>query len=296
MTTLTRLSIAGVLVGCATAAMAQDPPIVLPGPPGQAPRIVTAAEATRLAKSSHSPADTAFMQHMIVHHQQAVDMAALVAERTNNPDIIAVAGRITAAQADEMTFMRQWLTAHGEPLAMPGGHSAHAGHAMKGMASVAQMAALAEARGTAFDRSFLQLMIPHHIGALQMVEDLLEQQGTAHDPVMFQFTSDVVSDQKAEIARMNLVLAGLSGDPRATLKPGITDAGEAISHLRRVATLPKPAGFYDPALPAQLQPRKARRRRRPARRRREQSLPRPSSPIAARCWTSPTPTWPLPAT
>src|SRR5690606_5303950 len=158
--------------GSAAAAVAQDAPIVLPGAPGQPPRVLTAAEATRLARSSHSPADTAFMQHMIVHHQQAVDMAALVAERTNNPALIAIAGRITAAQADEMTFMRQWLTAHGEPLAMPHtDQSAHAGHAMKGMASAEQMAALAEARGTAFDRLFLQLMVPHHRGALEMVED-----------------------------------------------------------------------------------------------------------------------------
>ena len=256
MTTLMRLSVAGLLMASATAAVAQDAPIVLPGAPGQAPRVVTADEATRLARSSHSPADTAFMQSMIVHHQQAVDMAALVAARTNNPDIIAVAGRITAAQADEMTFMRQWLTAHGEPLAMPGDH-AHARHTMKGMATAEQMAALGDARGTAFDRMFLQLMIPHHRGALEMVEDLLGQQGSAYDSVMFQFTSDVTSDQKAEIARMNMVLAGLSVDPRATLSPGITNAGEAIRHLRRVATLGKPAGFFDPANPAQMQPRKA---------------------------------------
>jgi uncharacterized protein (DUF305 family) len=185
-------------------------------------------------------------------------MAALVEARTNNPDIIAIAGRITAAQADEMTFMRQWLTTHGEPLSVPGmDHSAHARHAMKGMASPEQMAALAGARGTAFDRLFLQLMVPHHMGALDMVEDLLAQQGSAHDPVMFQFVSDVTSDQKAEISRMNRVLAALSGDPRATLTPGITNAGEAASHLRRVATLPKPAGFFDPANPAQLRPLKA---------------------------------------
>jgi uncharacterized protein (DUF305 family) len=258
MRTLMRILFAGLLMASATAAVAQDPPIVLPGAPGQAPRIVTADEATRLARLSHSPADTAFMQNMIVHHQQAVDMAALVAERTNNPDIIAVAGRITAAQADEMTFMRQWLAAHGEPLAMPRmDQPTHAGHAMQGMASAEQMAALAEARGTAFDRLFLQLMVAHHVGALDMVEDLLGQQGSAHDPVMFQFTSDVTSDQKAEISRMNRVLAALSGDPRATLTPGITNAGEAISHLRRVATLAKPAGFFDPANPAQLRPLKA---------------------------------------
>ena len=71
------------------------------------------------------------------------------------------------------------------------------------------MAALAAAKGAAFDRQFLDLMIAHHRGAVDMVEDLLKLQGTAYDPAMFQFTSDVTSDQKAEIDRMNKVLAGL---------------------------------------------------------------------------------------
>jgi hypothetical protein len=133
----------------------------------------------------------------------------------------------------------------------------HARHAMKGMASEDQLARLAGARGTAFDRLLLQLMIPHHQGALDMVQELLRQQGSAYDQAMFQFTSDVTTDQKAEIDRMNTVLAGLSGDPRATLSAGVANAGEAISNLRRVASLPKPAGFFDPANPAQLQPLKA---------------------------------------
>ena len=120
-----------------------------------------------------------------------------------------------------MKFMRTWLRGRGEPLSMPGMEHMH--HLMKGMASDDQMAQLANSRGTAFDRMFLELMIPHHKGALDMVEDLLKLQGTAYDPAMFQFTSDVTSDQKAEIDRMNKVLAGLSGDPRATLTPGLPE-------------------------------------------------------------------------
>ncbi len=257
MKTMMRLALAGLLAGSATAALAQTAPIVLPGAPGQPSRVIAAEEATKLANSGYSPADSAFMQGMIVHHQQAVDMAALVKKRTNNPDIIAIAGRIDAGQADEMKFMRGWLAERGEPLTMPHmDHAAHAGHAMKGMASAAQMAELAAANGTAFERLFLQLMIPHHKGALDMVEDLLRQQGTAYDPVMFQFTSDVTTDQKAEIERMNRTLAGLSGDPRATLAAGLTNAGEAILNLRKVTALAKPAGFFDPKNPGQFQPLK----------------------------------------
>jgi uncharacterized protein (DUF305 family) len=257
MKVVMRLALAGLLAGSATVALAQSAPIVLPGAPGQPSRVIGAEEAIKLANTSYSPADIAFMQQMIVHHQQAVDMAALVKARTNNPDIIAIAGRIDAGQADEMKFMRGWLTDRGEPLAMPAmdhsGHAGHAGHAMKGMASAAQMAELAAANGTAFDRLFLQLMIPHHKGALDMVDDLLSKSGSAYDPAMFQFTSDVTTDQKAEIEKMNRTLAGLSGDPRATLAAGLTNAGEAILNLRKIASLAKPAGFFDPKNPGQLQ-------------------------------------------
>lgn len=256
-----RISLAALLLGSSVAALAQSAPIVLPGAPGQPSREASAAEASKLAYTSHAPADVAFMQGMIVHHQQAVDMAALVKSRTNNPDIVAIAGRIDASQLDEMKFMRKWLADHGEPAAMPAmdhsAHGGHAGHTMVGMASPEQMAQLAASSGTAFDRLFLQLMIPHHRGALDMVNELLDQQGTAYDPVMFQFTSDVVSDQKAEIERMNKVLAGLSNDPRVNLAAGLFNAGEAILNLRKIATLPKPPGFFDPANPGQLMPPKA---------------------------------------
>ncbi len=249
------VSLAALLLGTGTIAFAQSAPIVMPGAPGQPSRVIDAGAATRLTNTGYSPADVTFMQHMIVHHQQAVDMVALAKARTNNPAILAMGGRIDASQADEMKFMRRWLTDRREPLTMA--DMEHARHAMKGMASEEQVARLAGARGTAFDRLFLQLMIPHHQGALDMVQDLLRQQGSAYDPAMFQFTSDVTTDQKAEIERMNTVLAGLSGDPRATLSAGVANAGEAISNLRRVASLPKPAGFFDPANPAQLQPLKS---------------------------------------
>ncbi|MEC8178397.1 MAG: DUF305 domain-containing protein, partial [Pseudomonadota bacterium] len=88
-----------------------------------------------------------------------------------------------------------------------------------------------------------------------MVDDLLDQPGTAYDPVMFEFVNDIKVEQQGEIDRLNAVGAKLSTDPRAGLAPGFRDAGEAISNLRIVTAMPKPTGFFDPANPAQLQPR-----------------------------------------
>src|SRR6185503_19092413 len=138
-------------------------------------------------------------------------------------------------------------------------HAAHAGHAeggMKGMATPEQMAVLAAAKGPEFDRQFLTLMIKHHEGAVEMVTELTEQPGSAYEPALFEFTRDVTNDQNAEIERMNALLVGLSSDPRASLKPGFADAGEAILGLTKVASLPKPAGFFDPKNPANLPPKR----------------------------------------
>ena len=125
---------------------------------------------------------------------------------------------------------------------------------MKGMATEAQMAALAAASGVAFDRQFLSLMITHHEGAIDMVEALMEQPGSAYDPTLFEFTTDVSNDQSKEIELMHGLLLGLSEDPRASLAAGLYDAEEAIWNLRKVAVLTKPPGFYDPANPAELPP------------------------------------------
>ncbi|MEM9759671.1 MAG: DUF305 domain-containing protein, partial [Pseudomonadota bacterium] len=230
-------------------------PIVQPGAPGQDVRELSAAEAAKIAQTSYSPDDVRFMQDMIPHHNQAVQMAVLVAERTNSPELKDIAGRINASQADEIEFMQDWLAERGERVPEASAHHAmHMSHDMAGMASPEDMALLADSRGVGFDRQFLTLMIAHHEGALTMVEELLDQPGSAYDPVLLDFTSDIVSDQTSEIERMNAMLVGLSSDPRAGLAPGFDDAEEAISNLRLVAALSKPAGFFDPANPAGLPP------------------------------------------
>jgi uncharacterized protein (DUF305 family) len=227
-----------------------DAPIIQPGAPGKANRQLSAEEAVDIARTSHSPDDTKFMQDMIPHHNQAVQMSALVRDRTNRPAILDVAGRIDASQQGEIEFMQQWLRERGEEVPDPTAHHAmHTDHKMAGMASPEQMAELATLQGTEFDRMFLQLMIPHHEGAITMVEELLEQPGAAYDPVLYEFTSDIVNDQAAEIERMNALLASLSTDPRASLSPGFDDAGEAIWNMELISAMRKPAGFFDPANP-----------------------------------------------
>lgn len=253
------------LIHCATLSMlllstaavgsAQEAPIIQPGPPGQSVRELSAEEAIDIAVTSHSPDDVRFMQDMIPHHRQAMEMAKLVAERTNRPEINDVAGRIAVSQRDEIEFMQQWLRSRGERVPNPTAYDAmHTSHRMAGMATPRQLDELAQSQGTDFDRMFLQLMITHHEGAVTMVEELLEQPGSAYDPVLFEFTSDVTNDQSAEIERMNALLVGLSDDPRAKLSAGLENAGQAIMNLELVASLPKPPGFYDPQNPAGLPP------------------------------------------
>ena len=249
---LTSTLIASLSLTWTVHALATSSPIIQPGAPGETPRELSAEQAIEIANTSYTPGDAQFMRDMIPHHQQALEMSQLAPNRTNSPEILEIAGRIEAAQSDEVAFMTQWLTSRGEPLSRSEEHHEH--HTMRGMATPEQMENLTRASATEFDRQFLTLMITHHEGALHMVEDLMAQPGAAYDPMLFEFTNDVTNDQSKEIERMHEVLLGLSDDPRARLAPGFDDAEEAIWNLRKVAVLTKPAGFYDPANPAELPP------------------------------------------
>jgi len=123
---------------------------------------------------------------------------------------------------------------------------------MPGMLSPEQIAELEQSSGPAFDSLYLQYMIEHHEGALEMVENLLDQFGSAQDPVLFAFTDDVTSDQNSEIERMVALLSGFSTDPRVGLAAGFRDAGQAALNMRLISSLPKPPGFFDPDNPAGL--------------------------------------------
>ncbi len=252
---LGKRAVSGALLLAATAFAAAQSPIVKPGAPGEPAQELTAEEAIGIAVSGHSPDDVRFMRDMIPHHQQAVEMAELVADRTNRPELADAAGRIELSQRDEIEFMETWLKDRGEPAPDPADHAAmHTDQRMAGMATPEQMAELAAASGTDFDRLFLRLMITHHEGAVTMVEELLEQPGSAYDPVLFEFTTDITNDQSAEIERMHALLITLSDDPRAGLQPGFEDAGQAMLNLELVASLPRPPGFFDPENPADLPP------------------------------------------
>ena len=243
-----------ILLSVAPVSMAQAP-IIQPGPPGDPARKLSAREAIAIADTSYSPDDAQFIRDMIPHHHQALELADLVADRTNRPELVDVAGRIDVSQQDEIEFMQQWLRERGERVPDPNDHDAmHTDQRMAGMATPRQMADLAAAEGTDFDRLFLELMITHHEGAVTMVEELLEQPGAAYDPVLFEFTNDVTNDQTAEIERMNVLLIGLSNDPRALLSAGFDDAGQVLMNLELMGSLSKPPGFFDPQNPAGLPP------------------------------------------
>jgi len=260
---LRRLALGAAAIAFASTAggaFAQQVPIVQPGAPGQAPKTLTPEEASRVADTRFTLQDVQFMQDMIWHHHQALEMAQLVKDRSSRQPVVDAARRIEAGQADEIRFMQNWLRERGQEAPDPmgaGGHAAHGAggaqhHDMPGMATPAQMQVLAAARGVEFDRHFLRLMIAHHEGAIQMARRLLQAPNSASDPVLFDFANEVMNEQTAEINRMTTALAGLVEDPRSSLTAGVRDAGQAALNMRLVASLPKPTGFFDPLNPAGL--------------------------------------------
>jgi uncharacterized protein (DUF305 family) len=189
------------------------PVIVQPGAPGQPTRTLPSNTTGTLPPSS--PKDVEFMQGMIVHHAQAVEMTALIESHTPNKDLRLLGARISHSQAEEIKFMKHWLAAKGEPTTMPmpemsGMHmpgmdmSSH--HMMPGMLTPEQMEALRQAKGDQFDHLFLTGMIQHHAGALTMVKDLFDTAGAGQDAVLFNFATDVDSGQRAEIRIMQNML------------------------------------------------------------------------------------------
>ena len=226
-------------------------PIVQPGAPGQPSQTLDATTALAIADSSYTSADVHFMQGMILHHHQALLMSRLASDRTNNENVLDLAGRIDVSQDDEIMLMQDWLKERSEMVPDPADHhSSHMSHDMVGMATAEQMTNLVNSKSIDFDELFLSLMITHHDGAIKMVKELQDQPGSAYDPLLNEFVSDVANDQAVEIERMNELLVGLSSDPRAGLAPGLFDAEEAILNLELVVSQRKPPGFYDPNNPA----------------------------------------------
>jgi len=193
-------------------------PSVRPGPPGTASRTLSDEEKAPGERLPYTSADVRFMQNMIHHHQQALEMSRLAPARTKREDILLLARRIDRSQDDEIRLMATWLRTRGEDVPeLDAGHDDHHHHEhhhdapdgpalMAGMLSPQQMGELAEARDETFDRLFLEFMIFHHEGALEMVEELFASPGAGQGSEIFQFASHVHADQQAEIARMDRML------------------------------------------------------------------------------------------
>lgn len=186
------------------------PVIVQPGTPGKPSRRLPASTRAKLPPLSQ--AEVRFMQGMIMHHAQAVEMTALIPSHTKNKDLQSLGARIGRSQSDEIRFMKRWLAARGEPVAVtgPGMRDMTTSHQpmplMPGMLTPEQMQALRKATGTEFDRLFLTGMIQHHNGALTMVKDLFGTPGTGQDAEVFDFAMDADNTQRAEIAIMQTML------------------------------------------------------------------------------------------
>ena len=197
---------------CRTAA--GGPAIVQPGAPGQDSKIVSAEQARDLSKVQFTPADVKFMQGMIHHHAQAIDMVTLLETRTQSDDMKRFALRIQLSQDDEIKMMRRWLEVRGQEV--PGEHAHHmpAAPLMPGMLTPEEMTRLAAATGPAFDRLFLEGMIKHHAGAITMVQQLFNTPGAGQDSEIYAFASDVDADQRMEIERMGAMLAMMMKEPQ----------------------------------------------------------------------------------
>lgn len=204
--------VACLAAGCASSSAVS---VVRPGAPGQASAVVPAADAKNSVPQA-TEADIKFMQGMIHHHAQALDMTELIDARTSDPDMRKLGLRIHVSQTDEIKMMQRWLQARGQEAPDPRAHHGMAGMAgmegmdhavmMPGMLTPEEMARLAAAKGPEFDRLFLEGMIKHHQGALTMVKDLFATPGAGQQSDIFAFASDVEADQKMEIDRMTAML------------------------------------------------------------------------------------------
>jgi uncharacterized protein (DUF305 family) len=202
---------------CAQQTDPATPVVVQPGAPGKPSR--TLPPSTKGTLPPRSKADVEFMQGMIMHHAQAVEMTALIASHTENKDLRSLGAKISSSQSDEIKFMQRWLAARGEPVSMPIGamsgmpgmdmshHTSQQSMAlMPGMLTPEQMEALRKSEGAEFDHLFLIGMIQHHEGALTMVKDLFDTAGAGQDADVFNFATDADNTQRAEIRIMQTML------------------------------------------------------------------------------------------
>ncbi|HSK21984.1 MAG TPA: DUF305 domain-containing protein [Egicoccus sp.] len=191
-----------------TVAAHAAPVYVRPGAPGQPTQRIAVSDVAVPVSGTYTMAEVHFVQHMMVHHGQALTMTALVADRAGDERIHNLARRIDVTQVAEIDQMAQWLRIRSE--AVPD-HEDSTGHeGMPGMVSQADLARLEASEGAAFDRLFLELMIHHHRGAVQMVEELREATGDILEAGISALAFEIEDQQQTEIVRMQRLLDELS--------------------------------------------------------------------------------------
>ena len=180
--------------------------------PARAGSATPGSSTSATAQGEFNDADVTFAQGMIVHHRQAVEMAELAAERTENPQVLDLAARIGAAQEPEIATLTGWLQEWGAEVPAEGGmggmsgmdHSGTGGmEGMGGMMTPEQMTALDQASGPGFDRMFLDMMVEHHRGAVEMAQTELDE-GAA--PEALALAQQIIDTQQAEITEMESLL------------------------------------------------------------------------------------------
>ena len=210
------LLVGAALAGCTGGSPASAPvastytapvPVIQPGRPGEtATRLSPGQTAQRPQEASWNSADLYFVSMMVLHHTQALRLARLAAGRTSNPQVLAVAERVSAAQAPEILTLKAWLSARQQKIPDSEADAGHAHAGMPGAVTPARMEALARTRGPAFDRLFLDLMVAHHAGAVQMAGTVTT---AGSDLAVQEIAAEVAVGQNAEIRRMEAVRAEL---------------------------------------------------------------------------------------
>lgn len=202
----------GVAAAVATLALVTAAPLIVSA---QAPAVSTASKQTG---PRYTAADVQFMQGMIAHHAQAIVMANMAPTHGASSQVALFCRKVLRSQSDEIDMMQTWLRDRGERVPDP--NDPHAGMDMSmsdhemlmpGMLTPEQLARLDQARGTDFDRLFLIDMIQHHEGALTMVAALFDSPGAGQTPEIFGYATGVDADQRAEIGRMQAMLATITG-------------------------------------------------------------------------------------
>src|SRR5690348_4480137 len=154
----------------------------------------------------YTKADVEFMQGMIAHHSQAIVMSRMAESHKANPQVLKLSNKIDQSQVPEIRIMQGWLRRYNQ--FAPDTSSWH-NMVMPGMLTAAQLKELDAARGVAFDRAYLRLMIQHHAGALKMVDDLFNSSLAGQEVDVNVFANDVVTAQTTEIGIMRKLLTQL---------------------------------------------------------------------------------------